>query len=127
MEWLHALADGVRGIGGEEAGEFLHRAAERHNEFDRRIGESGSAADALAGFGDGELTDWARGFAQGVRILDDDWPRDELEIEDYPALSLLTALAGGEPSGPAARADLPIFFERRMRMRVSSLNLPDEA
>ena len=62
-----------------------------------------------------------------MRVLDDDWPRDELEIEDYPALSLLTALAGGEPSGPAARADLPIFFERRMRMRVSSLNLPDEA
>ena len=126
-EWLHALADGVRGIGGEGAREFLRRAAERHNEFDRRIGESGSAADALADFGDGELTDWARGFAQGVRILDDDWPRDELEIEDYPALSLLTALAGGEPSGPSARADLPIFFERRMRMRVSSLNLPDEA
>ena len=62
-----------------------------------------------------------------MRVLDDDWPRDELDIEDYPALSLLTALAGGEPSGPAARADLPIFFERRMRMRVSSLNLPDEA
>ena len=126
-EWLHALADGVRGIGGEGTGEFLRRASERHNEFDRHIGESGAAADALADFGDGELTDWARGFAQGVRILDDDWPRDELEIEDYPALFLLTALAGGEPSGPAARADLPIFFERRMRMRVSSLNLPDEA
>ena len=125
-EWLHALADGVRGIGGEGTGEFLRRAPERHNEFDRRIGESGFAADALAALGDGELTDWARGFAQGVRILDDDWPRDELEIEDYPALSLLTALAGGEPSGPAARADLPIFFERRMRMRVHSLNLPDE-
>ena len=126
-EWLHALADGVRGTGGEGAGQFLRRAPERHNEFDRRIGESGSATDALAALGDGELTAWARGFAQGVRILDDDWPRDELEIEDYPALSLLTALAGGEPSGPAARADLPIFFERRMRMRVSSLNLPDEA
>ena len=126
-EWLHALADGVRGIGGEGTGEFLRRAPERHNEFDRGIGESGFAADALAALGDGELTDWARGFAQGVRILDDDWPRDELEIEDYPALSLLTALAGGEPSGPAARADLPIFFERRKRMRVSSLNLPDEA
>ena len=126
-EWLHALADGVRGIGGEGTGEFLRRAPERHNEFDRGIGESGFAADALAALGDGELTTWARGFAQGVRILDDDWPRDELEIEDYPALSLLTALAGGEPSGPAARADLPIFFERRKRMRVSSLNLPDEA
>ena len=126
-EWLHALAERVRGIGGEGAGQFLRRAPERHNEFDRGIGESGFAADALAALGDGELTDWARGFAQGVRILDDDWPRDELEIEDYPALSLLTALAGGEPSGPAARADLPIFFERRKRMRVSSLNLPDEA
>ncbi len=126
-EWLHALADGVRGIGGEGTGEFLRRAAERHNEIDRAIAESGASADPLAGFGDGELTAWAQGFAQGVRVLDDDWPRDELEIEDYPALSLLTALAGGEPSGPAARADLPIFFERRMRMRVDSLNLPDEA
>ena len=126
-EWLHALAERVRGSGGEEAGEFLRRAAVRHNEFDRGIGESGFAADALAALGNGELTAWAQGFAQGVRVLDDDWPRDELEIEDYPALSLLTALAGGEPSGPAARADLPIFFERRMRMRVSSLNLPDEA
>ena len=126
-EWLHALAERVRGIGGDEAGEFLRRAAERHNEFDRGIGENGFAADALAGFGDGELAAWAQGFAQGVRVLDDDWPRDDLEIEDYPTLSLLTALAGGEPSGPAARADLPIFFERRMRMRVPSLNLPDEA
>ena len=126
-EWLHALADGVRGIGGEGTGEFLRRAAERHNEIDRAIAESGAAADTLAGFGDGELTAWAQGFGQGVHLLDDDWPRDELEIEDYPALSLLTALAGDEPSGPAARADLPIFFERRMRMRVSSLNLPDEA
>ena len=125
-EWLHALADGVRGIGGEGTGEFLRRAAERHNEFDRHIGESGFASDAFAGFGDGELMAWARGFAQGVRVLDDDWPRDELETEDYPALFLLTALAGGEPPGPAARADLPIFFERRMLMRVPSLNLPDE-
>ena len=125
-EWLHALADGVRGIGGEGTGDFLRRAAERHNEFDRQLGESGFAATALAGFGDGELTAWAQGFAQGVRVLDDDWPRDELEIEDYPALILLTALACGEPSGPAARADLPIFFEGRMRMRVSSLDLPDE-
>ena len=99
-EWLHALADGVRGIGGEGTGEFLRRAAERHNEFDRGIGESGFAADALADFGDGELTAWAQGFAQGVRLLDDDWPRDELEIEDYPALSLLTALAGGRAVRP---------------------------
>ena len=126
-EWLHALADGVRGIGGEGDGEFLRRAAERHNEIDRAIADSGAAADTLAGFGDAELTAWARGFAQGVRVLDDDWPRDELELEDYPALSLLAALAGGEPSGRAARADLPAFFERRMRMRVSSLHLPDEA
>ena len=62
-----------------------------------------------------------------MRVLDDDWPSEELEIEDYPALSLLTALAGGEPPGPAARADLPAFIERRMRMRVPSLDLPDEA
>ncbi len=117
----------MRGIGGEGTGEFLRRAAQRHNEIDRAIAESGAAADTLGGFGDGELTAWARGFAQGVRILDDDWPRDQLEIEDYPALSLLTALAGGETSGRAARADLPAYFERRMRMRVSSLNLPDEA
>ena len=126
-EWLHALADGVRGIGGDGTGEFLRRAAERHNEIDRAVAESGAAADTLGGFGDGELTAWARGFAQGVRILDDDWPRDQLEVEDYPALSLLTALASGEPSGRAARADLPAFFERRIRMRVSSLNLPHEA
>ncbi len=126
-EWLHALAEGVRGIGGEGTGEFLRRAAERHNEFDGGFGENRFAAGALAGFGDGELKAWAQGFAQGVRVLDDDWPRDELEVEDYPALFLLTALAGGEPSGPAARADLPIFFERRMRMRVPSLDLLDEA
>ena len=126
-EWLLALAERVRGIGGERAGEFLRRAPERHNEFDRQLGESGFAAAALAGFGDGELTAWARGFAQAVRVLDDDWPSEELETEDYPALSLLTALAGGEPPGPAARADLPAFIERRMRMRVPSLDLPDEA
>jgi len=42
-------------------------------------------------------------------------------------LSMLTALAGGKPPGPGARADLPIFFERRMRMRIPSLDLPDEA
>jgi len=126
-EWLHALADGVRGIGGEGIREFLCSASERHNEFDSGIGDSGFAADALAGFGDDELTAWARGFAQGVRVLDDDWPRDELEIEDYPVLSMLTALAGGKPPGPGARADLPIFFERRMRMHIPSFDLPDEA
>ena len=126
-EWLLALAERVRGIGGERAEEFLRRAPERHNEFDRQLGESGFAAAALAGFGDVELTAWARGFAQGVRVLDDDWPSEELETEDYPALSLLTALADGEPPGPAARADLPAFIERRMRMRVPSLDLPDEA
>ena len=126
-EWLHALADGVRGIGGEGTGEFLCSASERHNEIDSGIGDIGFAADALAGFGDDELTAWARGFAQGVRVLDDDWPRDELEIEDYPVLSMLTALADGKPPGPAARAGLPIFFERRMRMRVPSLSFPDQA
>lgn len=126
-EWLHALADRVRGIGGDATWEFLCSASERHNEFDSAIGDSGFAADALADFGDDELTAWARGFAQGVRVLDDDWPRDELEIEDYPVLSMLAALAAGEPPGAVTRADLPIFFERRMRMRIPSLNLPDEA
>ena len=126
-EWLHALADGVRAIGGDATREFLRSASERHNEFDLGIGDSGFAAGALAGFGDDELTAWAQGFAQGVRILDDDWLRDELEIEDYPVLSMLTALAGGEPPHATTRADLPIFFERRMRMRIPSLNLPDEA
>ena len=127
-EWLLALAERVRGMGGERAEEFLMRAPERHNEFDGHLGESGFAAAALADLGDGELTAWARGFAQGVRVLEDDWPSDELETEDYPALSLLTALAGGEPPGPAARADLPAFIERRMRMRASlSLEVPDDA
>ena len=60
-------------------------------------------------------------------MLDGDWPRDRLEIEDYPVLSMLTALAAGEPPGATTRADLPIFFARRMRMRIPSLNLPDEA
>lgn len=125
-EWLRALVERVQGLGGEPNEEFLRRAPERHNEFDRSIGESGFAATALAGFGDKELAAWARGFGQGVRVLDDNWLSDELEIEDFPELSLLTALAGGEPPAPTARADLAPFIERRMRMRVSSLTLPDE-
>ena len=68
-----------------------------------------------------------RPVSQSVHVLVDDWPDDALETEDYSAIFLLTTLAGGEPPGPAARADLPAFMQRRIRMRVSSLVRPDEA
>ena len=43
---------------------------------------------------------WARGFAQGVRVLEDVWLRRELQADDRRALSLIAALARGEPVPP---------------------------
>ncbi len=80
--------------------QFLSPAAGRYNEL-------------LAGLGEGDFMAWERGFAQGVRILKDGWPRRELREDDRRALTLIAALAGGEPPDEASRAVLAEFIYRR--------------
>ena len=65
--------------------QFLSLATGRYNELLAGLGEGRFGAAMFAGLG--------TGFAQGVRVLRDGWPRRELQADDRRALSLIAALA----------------------------------
>ena len=116
--WLSAVAERDRGMGDDRTLEqFLSLATGRYNELLAGLNEGRFGAAMLAGLGDGDLTAWARGFAQGVRVLEDVWLRREFQADDRRALSLIAALAGGEPPDETSRAVLAQFIYGRAAIR----------
>ena len=116
--WLSAVAERDRGMGDDRTLEqFLSLATGRYNELLAGLGEGRFGAAMLAGLGDGDLTAWARGFAQGVRVLEDVWLRREFQADDRRALSLIAALAGGEPPDETSRGVLAEFIDGRAAIR----------
>ncbi len=122
---LSALAERIRDRDDKALETFIALATGRYNELTIGLGESRFAAAMLAGLDDGDLMAWARGFIQGARVLEDDWPQRDLQADDRRTLSLLAALAGGEPPGEIARAVLAGFIGRRFAMRHEGRRTPD--
>ena len=63
------------------------------------------------------MIDWARGFAQGVKILEAGWPTDWFVAEERRMVALLVRLAEGELLDLDACADVVTFIQWRWQAR----------
>ena len=63
------------------------------------------------------VTEWAQGFARGVRILEAAWPMDLFVPEERRMVSLLARLPEGELADLDACADVLTFIEWRWQAR----------
>ena len=91
--------------------------AKRYEELQVRYGETRAAAAMLLAADDVGMTQWARGFAQGVRIMQAAWPTDWFVADERRMVSLLARLAEGELSDLDACAEVLTFIEWRWQVR----------
>ena len=106
--------------GGPGSESFSTRMANRFEELVGLYGESHAVAAMLLKADDIGMTEWARGFAQGVRIMEVAWPTDLFVPEERRMVSLLAGLAEGELSDLDACADVATFIEWRWQARYGS-------
>ena len=94
--------------------------AKRYEELQARYGETREAAAMLLAADDVGITQWARGFAQGVRIMEAAWPTDWFVADERRMVSLLARLAEGELSDIEACADVLTFIHWRWQARYGN-------
>ena len=83
----------------------------RHHYVTREAAAMFLAADDVG------MTQWARGFAMGVRIVETAWPTDWFVADERRIVSLLARLAEGELSDLEACADVLAFIQWRWQAR----------
>ena len=91
--------------------------ATRYEELQVRYGETREAAAMFLAADDVGMTQWARGFAQGVSIMEAAWPTDWFVADERRMVSLLARLAEGELSDLEACADVLTFIQWRWQAR----------
>ena len=96
---------------------FLVHMTNRCDALQAQYGESHVVAAMILAADDIGMTEWAQGFAQGVRILEAAWPTDLFIPEEHRMVSLLARLAEGELADLDACADVLTFIEWRWQAR----------
>ena len=110
---LERFPDG-RGPGSEP---LLGYMANRYEELQARYGETRDTAAMFLAADDIGMTQWARGFAQGVSIMEAAWLTDWFMADERRMVSLLAGLAEGELSDLEACADVLTFIQWRWQVR----------
>ena len=96
---------------------FLVQMTIRYDALQAQYGETHAVAAMMLAADDIGMTEWAQGFAQGVRILEEAWPTDLFVHEERRMVSLLARLAEGELSDLDACADVLTFIQWRWQAR----------
>ena len=96
---------------------FLVHMTNRYDALQDQYGETHGVAAMILAADDIGMTEWAQGFAQGVRILEGAWPTDLFVHEERRMVSLLARLAEGELSDLDACADVLTFIQWRWQAR----------
>ena len=103
---LLTLPDG----GGPDSEPLSTSMAKRYEALQTQYGENHGVAAMLLAADDVGMTEWAQGFAQGVKIMEAAWPTDLFVPEERRMMSLLARLAEGELSDLDACADVLTFI-----------------
>ena len=106
-------------VGGDsrETKAFLAFMANRYEELQAAYGETSRVVAMVEAADDLGMTDWARGFAQGVRIMKTGWPTDMFIAAERRTVALLARLAEGELADLEACAEVVVFVQRRWEAR----------
>ena len=107
--------------GGERGSESLPASMRRRYETLRSdYGNTRAVAATFLAGEDVGMTEWARGFAQGVAIMETAWPTDLFVAEERQMVSLLARLAEGELADWDECADVLTFVEWRWQVRYGA-------
>ena len=98
---------------------MLGRMTKRYDTLQNRYGKTREVAAMFLAAEDIGMTEWARGFAQGVAIMQTAWPTERFVAEERQMLSLLARLAEGELAEWDECADVLTFVEWRWQVRYS--------
>ena len=85
---------------GQEAEPFLTFMTNRYEALQAAYGETRRVVAMFEAADDLGMTDWAQGFAQGVRIMETGWPTEMFIAAERRMVSLLARLAEGGTGGP---------------------------
>ena len=97
---------------------YMAHMTKRYDALRVQYGETHAVAAMMLAADDIGMTEWAQGFAQGVRILEGAWPTDRFVHEERRMVSLLARLAEGELSDLDVCADVLTFIQwRQIRVR----------
>ena len=91
--------------------------AKRYEELAAAYGEVRTVASMLLSADDLGMTEWARGFAEGVRIMKSAWPTEWFVAEERRMVSLLARLAEGELADIDDCTDVVRFIQWRWQGR----------
>ena len=91
--------------------------ANRYEELAAVYGEVRTVASMFLGADDLGMTEWARGFGQGVRIMKSEWPTEWFVAEERRMVSLLAGLAEGELGNVDDCTDVVTFIQWRWQGR----------
>ena len=105
------------GSGGPGPEAFLTYMTNRYEVLQAQYGETNAVAAMILAADDIRIMEWAKGFAQGVRMLEAAWPTDRFVAEERWMVSLLARLAEGELADLDACADVLTFIEWRWQAR----------
>ena len=103
--------------GGPGSEPLLTQMTKRYEALQARYGESHGVAAMILAADDIGMTEWAQGFAQGVKMLEGAWLTDLFVPEERRMVSLLARLAEGELADIDACADVLTFIEWRWQAR----------
>ena len=103
--------------GGPGSEPFLKHMANRYEALQAQYGETRAVAAMFLAADDIGMTEWAQGFAQGVRIMEAAWPTVWFGPEERRIMSLLSRLAEGELSDLEACAEVVTFIQWRWQAR----------
>ena len=106
--------------GGPDSEPLSTSMAKRYEALQTQYGETHGVAAMLLAADDVGMTEWAQGFAQGVKIMEAAWPTDLFVPEERRMMSLLARLAEGELSDLDACADVLTFIQWRWQARYGS-------
>lgn len=80
-------------------------------------GETRTVASMFLAADDLGVTEWARGFAQGVKVVESAWPTEWFVAEERRMMSLLARLAEGEMANLDDCTDVVTFIQWRWQAR----------
>ena len=102
---------------GQETGTFLIFMTKRYEELQASYGETRRIVAMVEAADDLGMTEWARGFAQGVSIMKTGWPTEMFIAAERRMVSLLARLAEGELADLEACAEVVTFIQWRWEAR----------
>ena len=115
---LYSAALGHFPEGGERGSEpMLRRMTKRYKTLLSQYGNTREIAAMFLAAEDIGMTEWARGFAQGVAIVQTAWPKDRFVADERQMVSLLARLAEGELADWDECADVVTFVEWRWQVQ----------